>query len=397
VTGALQETQQHPAAGAPTAAKERFYRPELDLLRFVAFVLVFCHHLLPDRPPAGVHPAWIDNLYLTVKYASGNGLCLFFLLSSYLITELLLRERESTGSIHMKAFYVRRVLRIWPLYFAFLGFGYLLGLVVPVLHISIPFVLQYVLLVGNLAFYHHYTTLSPLGPLWSISVEEQFYLCWPFLARSAGKRGLLILSLALIPISMIASAWLAFHAAKPGIAIWTNSFTEFECFGVGALLALGLHKKEWKAGVAARGALVALCAAAWFVSDGILHYKRDQLLANRDLMVQVGGFQLVVLGCGLIFLAMLSMPLGRWSKPLVYLGRISYGLYVFHILCRYIAMRVFSLAHVQNTTVLGLPNTAMLTLAFALTATMAILSYNFFEKPFLRMKSRFTFVKSRVD
>jgi peptidoglycan/LPS O-acetylase OafA/YrhL len=377
-------------------AAERFYRPELDLLRFIAFVLVFCHHLLPDVPPAG-HSALVDNLYLTLKYASGNGLCLFFLLSSYLITELLLREKESTGSIHMKAFYVRRVLRIWPLYFAFLAFGYLLGLVVPVLHITAPFVLQYVFLVGNLAFYHHFTTLSPVGPLWSISVEEQFYLCWPFLARSAGKKGLLIFSLLLIPISMLASAWLAFHTAQPGIAIWTNSLTQFECFGLGALLALGLHKKVWKVGIAARVALAAACALTWFISDGVLHYKRDQLLPNHDLLVQVGGFQLLTFGCALLFLAILSMPMGTWSKPFVYLGRISYGLYVFHILCRYIAMRVFSMAHVRNTTIVGLPNTAMLTLAFGLTVAMAILSYNYFEKPFLRMKSRFTFIKSRAD
>ena len=105
-------------------ARRNFYRPELDLLRFVAFLLVFLSHGL-----------WADlsPVTLAISKAGVSGLALFFLLSSYLITELLLREHASTGTVHLKAFYLRRVLRIWPLYLLALlmatvlarfGFGY---------------------------------------------------------------------------------------------------------------------------------------------------------------------------------------------------------------------------------------------------------------------------------
>lgn len=82
---------------------QRFYRPELDAIRFLAFSLVFIHHLLGVETP----------LSKAVLETSALGMCLFFFLSSYLITELLQREKQSSGRVHLQAFYVRRALRIW--------------------------------------------------------------------------------------------------------------------------------------------------------------------------------------------------------------------------------------------------------------------------------------------
>ena len=99
-------------------AKQRFYRPELDVLRFLAFLLVFFRHGYEAFASPGVR---------RVGEASGIGLPVFFLLSAYLITELLLREQEKTGTIHLRAFFVRRILRIWPLYFLFLLGSFLIA------------------------------------------------------------------------------------------------------------------------------------------------------------------------------------------------------------------------------------------------------------------------------
>jgi peptidoglycan/LPS O-acetylase OafA/YrhL len=99
--------------------KSQYYRPELDLLRFAAFFFVFSTHGPRLQDPPG-SPLWRHLLATTQQAFAGAGvygLCLFFFLSSYLITEILLREREQTGSVHLKSFYVRRVLRIWPLYY----------------------------------------------------------------------------------------------------------------------------------------------------------------------------------------------------------------------------------------------------------------------------------------
>ena len=106
----------------PTRISEgHFYHPELDILRFFAFFAVFLHHALPRQASfyieAGV-PAAVTQWILTAKHAGAFGVDLFFALSAFLITELLRREYEHRGTFGLGAFYVRRALRIWPLYFA---------------------------------------------------------------------------------------------------------------------------------------------------------------------------------------------------------------------------------------------------------------------------------------
>lgn len=102
-------------AVSPARQRSRFYRAELDILRFTAFLLVFITH----------YPHYPDQPVLAALLGLGrDGLLLFFVLSAYLITGLLLRERETTGKIHVPAFFLRRVLRIWPLYFLAIGLAF---------------------------------------------------------------------------------------------------------------------------------------------------------------------------------------------------------------------------------------------------------------------------------
>ncbi len=164
----------------PVRASGRYYRPELDVLRFFAFLSVYLFHVLP-RVEAANHTGWLRSaawLAANFRLAGSFGVCLFFVLSSFLITELLLRERRQTGTVHVKAFYVRRILRIWPLYFFFLFFGALLGHFVADWHMEAPRLLAFLLLLGNWYVAVFGQTLNPIAPLWSISIEEQFYLTW---------------------------------------------------------------------------------------------------------------------------------------------------------------------------------------------------------------------------
>ena len=108
----------------------RFYRAELDALRFVAFLSVFLFHTFPLAIPEP--RSWMYPFFQAGRF----GMCLFYCLSAYLITELLRDERALTGSIHLPWFYVRRVLRIWPLYFVVLALGYGLGAVHDSLRVS---------------------------------------------------------------------------------------------------------------------------------------------------------------------------------------------------------------------------------------------------------------------
>ena len=101
----------------------RYYRPELDVLRLFAFFIVFLSHVVPGDETffARAHIApEIAELIIAAAVGGAFGVDLFFALSSFLITSLLLRERNLCGNIDVSRFYVRRILRIWPLYFAFL-------------------------------------------------------------------------------------------------------------------------------------------------------------------------------------------------------------------------------------------------------------------------------------
>src|SRR5215218_7494330 len=132
-----------------------FYHPELDLLRFVAFLAVFLHHALPRDSNvyigAGLSPA-VTQWLLTAKEAGAFGLDLFFALSAYLITELLLREHAERGKFSVSAFYIRRALRIWPLYFTFLAFTiFVVPTFFPAERFGLIYIVSFVFFLGNWA------------------------------------------------------------------------------------------------------------------------------------------------------------------------------------------------------------------------------------------------------
>ena len=130
------------AAGVSTRGRSehsaRFYRPELDVLRFFAFLGVFIFHSAPrtmDFYNAAGYPHWLSSLLIPAFGAGAYGVDLFFALSAYLITSLLLRERAATGALDLRGFYLRRILRIWPLYLAFVAFAAIFAALVPGQHL----------------------------------------------------------------------------------------------------------------------------------------------------------------------------------------------------------------------------------------------------------------------
>ena len=159
-------------ATAKQATAGRFYRPELDGLRFFAFLAVYIQHTVGFGIGTHRHlPDWLGNLLGAIGYAGTFGVDLFFVLSSYLITELLLRERAARGALDVKAFYIRRMLRIWPLYFLFVFFAYAITFVEPSETLSWKHVLGFLLFAGNWVYFLiPVTTIA--GPLWSVSLEN---------------------------------------------------------------------------------------------------------------------------------------------------------------------------------------------------------------------------------
>jgi peptidoglycan/LPS O-acetylase OafA/YrhL len=381
------------APTSPETAPARFYRPELDGLRFCAFLAVYVQHTI-GFGVGGSHrhlPNWLGDLLGAMGLAGTFGVDLFFVLSSYLITELLLRERQARGVLDVKAFYVRRILRIWPLYFFFVFVAYALTFVVPSEELTWRHVLGYLFFAGNWVYFLMPVT-TVAGPLWSVSLEEQFYLIWPWVIRGSSARRLALYAGGLMLFAM--AARLAMGIVHPD-EDWVskNSFTRVDGIAVGALLAVSLRGAVPQWGTALRATLLAGCVAVLLaVAYGFglfdLPVGLPQLILGWPLAaLACGGVLLSVLGDSGPFTALLR------SRPIVYLGRISFGLYVYHELMLKIAADLFPLYNSSSSQML-----AYWVFGLGSTIPIAAASYRWLELPFLRLKRRrYTVVESRPD
>jgi peptidoglycan/LPS O-acetylase OafA/YrhL len=371
---------------APTRTQEeRFYRPGLDILRALAFLLVFVAHGL----------AWQINKPSqigAIARAGEFGVCIFFFLSSYLITELLLREKRDTGTILIAAFYVRRILRIWPLYFAMIAVGCLYGLFVPTHAVPLAWTIALLLLFTNWYTVGHGYPPGFLFPLWSISLEEQFYLLWPWVVKYLNPGSLLGIASLLLALAYLTLAVLLGQKQTLDPAIWVNSLVEFQFFALGTMTAIGLRGRIPHIATPLRWGLFVAGLLCLRVAQAAV-YTSDQSVVH-DFAHIAPRFLSALAGCLCLFLSLLPLAAGGVQKPFIYLGKISYGLYVYHVLCLGAAKRL--LKHFPGYGMDSL-TWQLWVMAIALPATVvtAMLSYRYLESPFLRFKKRYTVVRSR--
>jgi peptidoglycan/LPS O-acetylase OafA/YrhL len=339
--------------------------PELDGLRGIAIISVLIHHQLT--------PFSLKGGFL--------GVDLFFVLSGFLITGLLAAEYEQTNSISLKKFYMRRLLRLGPALLLYL-FGCLI-----VTHYTqlISVTRQLKLIVLALVYATNWrmafqwdTALDPTAIIWSLSIEEQFYLVWPIvlfvcLALKI-KRNHIAAALAAIIVGILIHRSVMLSGGADFTRLYYGTDTRADALLMGCLFALLPVAKILSSGkrwLNLTGMLSAACLIYLMVTVGF-----------TDRLLYQGGFTFVALLCGLlVFVAayfppkMLAIILS--SLPLRWFGRISYGLYLWHWLV------------VRNTTFyyLGaLEPWARLGLAI----TIAAASFYVVETPFNKLKLRFT-------
>jgi peptidoglycan/LPS O-acetylase OafA/YrhL len=377
-----------PSAAETTAAHgERFYRPELDVLRFFAFLGVFIFHAAPramDFYSAAGAPRWLSDLLISIFGAGAYGVDLFFALSAYLITSLLLHERAATGALDLRGFYVRRILRIWPLYLAFVAFAALAATVIPEQHLPLRYVLGYSLLAGNWTYVFYGLPASFAIPLWTVSIEEQFYLAWPLALRKASIQMMAAIAVGLLVVANIWRVWLAVSVA-PIEAMEYNTFTRLDPIALGILIALVGHNLP---SLSRRRRVVLLCGgiATWIATYGFSVGSVAPKFSTWQLAL---AHPLTALASIAILLsAMGSQHRFLRNKRLLYLGKISYGLYVLHEFAHFCAAR-FIRASTPLTVI------AQSVAGLALTILLAAVSYRWLESPFLRLKERFAHVQSR--
>ncbi|MFC5860762.1 acyltransferase family protein [Acidicapsa dinghuensis] len=373
---------------------DRYYRPELDALRFLAFLSVFTVHRMDHLPIDPAQHFWLYNICLLGNF----GVPVFFLLSAFLITELLMREEDRLGTIHIRSFYMRRILRIWPLYFAVFYGLVLLMHFIP--HTGPPDPLSWLaftLFAGNWYIcLHGWIPAFPVNPMWSISVEEQFYIAIPLIALYGRRIGLKIISFTLMAVSYAMVTWYASKGFHGFSSQWTNSFVEFQFFSAGTLLSLALKGRTPRWSIAGRILGIFAGITCLFVASVYLGVQADT--PSSTVLLAPLGWALVLAGTILFFLSLLGTPRRYLPEPIVYLGRISYGLYLFHELIYTLTFHTWraQLQHFSSFLHLSEWYGGVGTfIAFCATVLLAHLSYRFYERPFLRLKRRFTFVPSR--
>jgi peptidoglycan/LPS O-acetylase OafA/YrhL len=341
------------------------YRPQLDALRAVAVAAVVVQHGLP-----------VLGKDVPLAHA---GVRLFFVLSGYLITTLLLqyRDRAAGGGRWqpLGEFYLRRCLRIWPLYFFVVALALALD-VGPVRQI-LPWLLTHTV---NFCLVSRGEWVEGFFHFWTLSVEEQFYLVWPLFVLFAPRRWLLAGTLSLIAVGPLYRGWAVAHGWST-LSTYCPTPACFDTIGAGALLAL-LSRSPGPRGAALRAlqsavlpaGVVAFCLLVALQAYGIRWPKEVLLDAALALIF---GWLVSRARRGFGGLAGRAFEF----RPVVYLGKISYGVYVYHVLLPALILAlsgsVFAGLDVGEEGFGALQNAVLLVAL----VVVPVLSWHFLERP----------------
>lgn len=344
----------------------------LDGLRFLSISAVVWHHSVNDI-------AW---------FAPGHygflGVDLFFVISGFLIVSLLLREKDTHGNISLRKFYIRRSLRIFPLYYGFILFlaaAYFIG--APDSEFGKN-------LLSELPIYLFYLAnfIPVTFPIvWSLASEEQFYLVWPFIEKYLDKYIYLILAL-FIAINQAINFYpseIAVLLGNPELAKLNIFQATFTPILLGVALAHFLHHSNRDTTLiqmlASKGFTTILCAALFLVCFML----PSDISGAPRLLLQLS-FTLLIGGTVLQPRSTLNKALN--IKPIARIGAISYGIYLFHIHCIVITQKILGKIGVTNEIIVFI-------ISFGLVICIAELSYRYFESYFLRYKSKFSTVHQK--
>lgn len=354
------------------SAKKHFHT--FDALRFFSFFVVFLHHLPIDE----------SSFFYFFSKSGGVGVSFFFVLSGFLITYILMEEKLLNGNISLKNFFIRRMLRIWPLFYAMLLFAFLTPYILKIFQLSYsdvgysPNWLMSVLFLENyqMMLTNSVPNVSPLWVMWSLCIEEHFYIVWGlvfFLIPLKKIPYLIVISIIMANISRIIYARL--HIGT------VDLLTNIDYFAYGAIPAYVL-------------------------------FTRNDILNKIELIPMYLKYGLLLFTLSIVFvLPHYPNTYLEWVAPTIYgilfssvilftlthqnfihisdasisgkLGKYTYGLYLFHTII------INFLIHIKSIFPFEINGIIFLIVALISTILVSMLSYHLFEKQFLKLKKYF--------
>ena len=368
-------------------SREIIYFPGLNGLRFLSALAVIITHVELTQDNLGLDNLW-DNLL--IHNLGGLGVSFFFVLSGFLITYLMIVEEERFKSFSVKSFYIRRIFRIWPLYFLILILGFFilphftyLPFFSKNLEINfLPNLIIYLFIFPNIAF-SIFPAVPLIGQSWSIGVEEQFYLIWPLIFKFFKNFNLnLLMKLLILFVSLkfivllfslqIDSNWLL--VVKKNFAM-----LKFENMIIGAMGAVILKNKNKYIKYVLNNMALFFSVIGIFISLYFIpNYLRDGLHILHALF-----FIIVILNVSSNPKSFLKLE----NKLFNFLGRISYGIYMYHLIIIYFTIKLLTIYDIYSKWLLY-------SISILLTCIVSYISYIIFEKRFLKLKRKFTILKS---
>lgn len=372
----------------------KIYFPHLNGIRFIAALLVIIHHIEQLKGIYGLTTLWGGKGFLShfISIIGPQGVVLFFVLSGFLITYLLLAEEEKTKTINIKKFYIRRILRIWPIYllviflslFVLVHFDFFTwpGFNKSTIQENIVWkLILFILFFSNLVLVF-FGVVPYASQTWSIGTEEQFYLVWPIVIKFIKRNRLLLMILIALGYNLfrffLMSRYSLFIPESIRVilqAFW-NGFT-IDCMAIGGFFAVLLYENRKITTLILNNWLFYLSIFLVIVSWIFRFHIPLQSIYYSIL------YAIIIVN----FAANTNQHLNLENSYMNYLGNISYSIYMLHPIGITIA--------IQSALYLNLiSNWIVYPIAILSTILLSGLSYRWYESYFLKFKSRFAIVKS---
>jgi peptidoglycan/LPS O-acetylase OafA/YrhL len=375
----------------PDTIKKKVFFENLDGLRFLCVLSVFLFHSFHTEYETIKESSAYHFIKRDLFWNGNLGVNFFFVLSGFLITYLLIEEKKLNGQVNLRYFWTRRILRIWPLFYFTVLFGFFAMPWLKVLFGKTPSetanIGYYLTFLNNFdVIKNGLPDASMLGVLWSVAIEEQFYFVWPLVLYFVPLKRLWI------PFVLVILCSLIFRAFND--SYFMHEVHTFSCMGDLATGAFGAwlitFSGRFRYGITKlnRGAIVliyVLFFALYFFRDDTFFRYYETRIIERFFSANV--ILLIILEQCFAERSVFKMSRFRYISQL---GVISYGTYCLHLIGMLVAITLCGAFGINRelwqVVLIETP------LAFAFTIVFSTISFKYFERPFLRLKERFTFI-----